>query len=342
MRYLAFSLLTIAACVLGGCNNNDDVFNETPTQRKRQAIDNLKAELVNNKEGWLVMYFPKTDSLLFSDPTEKIKDTYQYSETQYGYGGNCFTMRFLPEGKVEMKADFTEQTVNTTLTGEFKIGTNSSTQLSFLTTSYVHRLVNDSFGGASDWIFQGRNEDGLLVFKTAAYLKPACEYILMQPLEKEGDFDDRVQQAYANRLWFEQMKNPQLRIYSGGRVFFESDYNLSRNRDRARVAKQKRYYLFMQINKLDPNPENPPKEFSVLGSGYCGTPQGITFRAGLRLNNKQVFADFQRVGNRLEAELVEVYNPWWKTIRLVSKHLHPEGKITGLKATIEDVPMDNE
>lgn len=339
MKHLFYLLVAIIGCMLYGCNKDENVFDETPTQRKRQAIDNLNAELVNNKAGWLVVYFPKTDSLLFSNPAEKIKSTYQYTESLYGYGGNCFTMRFLPGGKVDMRADFDEHTVATTKRGEYKVGANSCTQLTFLTTNYIHRPVNDSFGGACDWLYQGRNEDGHLVFKTASYLKPACEYIVMKPLEKENDFEHAVKSAYNNRQLFEHMQNPQLRIHSGGRVFFESDYHLGRNKKRVAVAKQQRYYLFMQVNKPDPNPERPPKEFSVLGSGYCGTPAGITFRAGLRLNNKQVFADFQRVGDKFEAELVEVYKPEWRSLRLVSRHLHPEGKVTGLKAVIQDVPL---
>lgn len=339
MKQLSYLFIATITCILYACDKNDNVFDNTPTQRKRQAIENLNNLLTNNKAGWLVIYFPKTDSLLFANPNDKIKFTYQYNESLYGYGGNCFTMRFLPTGQVDMRADFDKHTANTTIRGEYKIGANSSTQLTFLTTNYIHRLVNDGYQGACDWLYQGKNEDGYLVFKTASYLKPASEYIVMQPLKGDNDFNIATQQAYQNRQLFEQMKNPQLRIYSGGHVFFESDYYIGKNKKRTEIAKQRKYFLFMQVNKLDPNPENPPKEFSVLGSGYCATPIGITFRAGLRLNNKQVFADFQKVGNKFEAELVEVYKPEWRSIRLVSKHLHPEGKITGLRATIQDIPL---
>ena len=340
MKYLSYILLTILGCFFYSCHDEDREFVNTPTQRKRQAIEALNTELVNNKAGWLVMYFPKTDSLLFSNISDKIKAEYQYSTDRYGYGGVCFTMRFLQHGKVEMRADFDPQSVATSIMGEYKIGANSCTQLTFLTTNYIHKLVNDSYGGACDWLYQGRDEDGLLVFKTASYLKPACEYILMKPLHDVHEFTDAVKQAYDNRRVFEQMKNPQLYIHRGGRVYFQSDYYLGRNGGRVATTEKQRYYLFMEVTKPNPIPDYPPKEFSVLGSGYCGTPKGITFRAGLRLNNKQVFADFQRVGNHFEAELVEVYHPEWRSIRLVSKHLHPEGKITGLKAVIQDIPTN--
>ena len=78
-----------------------------------------------------------------------------------------------------------------------------------------------------------------------------------------------------------------------------------------------------------------------LGSGYSGTEHGITFRAGLRYDSKTMFFDFQREGNRFVAELVSVYDPLLRKTRLVSKHLHPEGEFTGLKAEIWDEPVDN-
>lgn len=339
MKYLLYILFTILSCIFYSCQTDEKEFDKTPTQRKRQAIETLNSELVNNKAGWLVLYFPKTDSLLFSNLGDKIKDSYQYSTDRYGYGGVCFTMRFLQQGKVEMRADMDQQSISTTTTSEYKIGANSSTQLTFLTTNYIHKLVNDSYGGACDWLYQGHNEEGFLVFKTASYLRPACEYIIMKPLKNMSDFNNAVKQAYDNRRIFEKMKNPQLYIHKGGRVYFQSDYYLGRNGGRANTTEKQRYYLFMEVTKPNPIPDYPPKEFSVLGSGYCGTPDGITFKAGLRLNNKQVFADFKRINNNFEAELVEVYYPKWKTTRLVSKHLHPEGKITGLKAIIKDVPI---
>lgn len=77
-----------------------------------------------------------------------------------------------------------------------------------------------------------------------------------------------------------------------------------------------------------------------LGSGYAGTEHGITFRAGLRYDSKTMFFDFQRKGNRFVAELVSVYDPLLRSIRLVSKHLHPEGEFTGLEAEIWDEPVE--
>ena len=87
MKYLSYILLTILGCVFYSCHDEEREFVNTPTQRKRQAIEALNTELVNNKAGWLVLYFPKTDSLLFSNISDKIRAEYQYGTDRYGYGG---------------------------------------------------------------------------------------------------------------------------------------------------------------------------------------------------------------------------------------------------------------
>ena len=65
MKYylLAMVLLLVA------CTSNDDVFDKNPAQRNSESIANLKRELVEAPYGWRVLYFPKTDSLLFSNPS---------------------------------------------------------------------------------------------------------------------------------------------------------------------------------------------------------------------------------------------------------------------------------
>lgn len=95
MKYLLYILFTILSCIFYSCQTDEKEFDKTPTQRKRQAIEMLNSELVNNKAGWLVLYFPKTDSLLFSNLSDKIKDSYQYSTDRYGYGGVCFMNTYI-------------------------------------------------------------------------------------------------------------------------------------------------------------------------------------------------------------------------------------------------------
>ena len=71
--------LLLVALLFTACSSNDDVFDKSPSQRSSESISSLKDELVNAPYGWRVLYFPKTDSLLFSNPSELI--------SQYGFRG---------------------------------------------------------------------------------------------------------------------------------------------------------------------------------------------------------------------------------------------------------------
>ena len=334
--------LVLAALLLAACSSKDDVFDKSPSQLSSESITALKAELVNAPYGWRVLYFPKTDSLLFSNPSELISQ--HGFRGHYGYGGDCFTMKFAADNTVEMWADFTDQTAAEAVKSEYLIGRNSFTQLSFSTYNYIHRLVNDRFAGASDFLYMGKNEDGDLVFRTATYLQPAREYIVFTKLRSAEETTGFVRKAYDNRTFFEQMVNQQLLIHRGGRTYFRSDIYIKRNVETNQALlkeiKEKKYYLFLFTQKKNPIPGYPAKEMTGLGSGYAGTEHGITFRAGLRYDSKTMFFDFQRKGNRFVAELVSVYDPLLRSIRLVSKHLHPEGEFTGLEAEIWDEPVE--
>ena len=165
-----------------GCSSDDNVFDKSPSQRNKESITALQDELVNAPYGWRVLYFPKTDSLLFSNPSELISQ--HGFRGRYGYGGDCFVMKFSKDNKVSMRADFTEQTVNEVAKSEYLINRNSFTQLTFSTYNYIHQLVNDRFAGSFDFLYMGKNEDGDLVFRTATYLQPAREYIVFTKLKK--------------------------------------------------------------------------------------------------------------------------------------------------------------
>ena len=339
---IAYCLLLVVLLAIG-CSSDDNVFDKSPSQRNKESITALQGELVNAPYGWRVLYFPKTDSLLFSNPSELISQ--HGFRGRYGYGGDCFVMKFSKDNKVSMRADFTEQTVNEVAQSEYLINRNSFTQLTFSTYNYIHQLVNDRFAGSSDFLYMGKNEDGDLVFRTATYLQPAREYIVFTKLKNAEDTIAVVQKSYENRTLFEKMVNPQLIIHRGGRTYFRSDIYVKRdvetNQALLKEIKEKKYYLFLFTQKKNPIPGYPAKEMTGLGSGYSGTEHGITFRSGLRYDSKTMFFDFQREGHRFVAELVSVYDPLLRTTRLVSKHLHPEGEFTGLKAEIWDEPVDN-
>ena len=201
-------------------------------------------------------------------------------------------------------------------------------------------MVNDAFRASSDWLYMGKNADGDLVFRTASYLEPAREYIVFTKMTNEEQWQRTTNKALENREYFESMVNPQLSIHRGSRTYFRSDIYVKRdvetNKSLLREIKAKKYYLFLFAQKKNPIPGYPAKEIVGLGSGYGGTEYGLTFRAGLRYDSKTMFFDFERVGQRFRAELVEVYDPLLRKTRLVSKHLHPEGVETGLVAEIWD------
>lgn len=333
---LFIALVPISLFLVASCVKNEDVFKDSPSVRNQKSIAALQEELVSAPYGWRLLYFPRTDSLLFSNPSEVIP----FFRERLGYGGVCFTMKFARDHTVEMLADLDDASTIDTARSEYVVGRNSFTQLSFETYNYIHRLVNAAYGGANDFLFIRKNEDGDLLFRTAAHLEPAREYAVLHKLETAEAFSEVVRKSRENRLFFESMVNPQLRIYQGARTFFQSDIYVKRdvetNRHYLKEIRDKRYYLFLFAQKKAPLPTDPPKEQTGLGSGYAGTEEGITFRAGLRYNSKYIFHDFVREGDRFTAELVSVYDPLLRSTRLVSKHLHPEGEYTGYKAEIWD------
>ena len=325
--------LSLGTLSLTACGDEQTAFDQTPTQRSQNAVEDLRRELIAAPHGWRVIYFPKTDSLLYSNPDEAINQT--ALRGSYGYGGHCFTMRFAENNTVETRADFDEKTAVRPIVSQYTVNRNSFAQLSFATYTYVHRLANDRFEGASDWLYMGKDPDGNLMFRSANHLLPAREHIRLTRLGAPEEAEAVVQKAVDNRLVFERMVNPQLRIYRGGRDYFMKR-NVETNQSLLREIKDKRYYLFVFASKRNPIPDYPPKEITGLGSGYTGTEQGLTFRAGLRFDAAKQFYDFERKGNRFEAELVQVYDTLLRSTRYVSKHLHPEGISTGIKAVIYD------
>uniref|UniRef100_A0AB33JBB6 DUF4302 domain-containing protein n=1 Tax=Prevotella sp. GTC17260 TaxID=3236796 RepID=A0AB33JBB6_9BACT len=317
-----------------GCTDNAEYrFDDSPSDRNRNATADLRKQLVEAPYGWKVIYFPKTDSLLFSNPNEVI-GKYQYNG-RYGYGGYYYIMKFDDKGKVAITADYDEKTITTPQTSEFEIRQNSFTQLSFTTYNSIHDLVNDRFGGSSDFLFMGYDYDGSLLFKTASYNKPACEYIVFTKLDKPNSPVEYLTTAYKNRRFFEQMPNPQLHIRIGGRTFFRSDTH-AKSATQIREIIAKRYHLFLFGSKPSAFPDGFPDEIKGLGSGFVGTEQGLTFHSGLRYDKQRIFYDFKREGDKFVCELVKVYDPYLHTTRLVAKHLAPDGEFTGYIAEIEN------
>lgn len=331
-------LLLFLGVLLLSCRDEHNQNYPSPSQRNKESIENLRKELINAPYGWKVIYFPKTDSLLFSDKDQVIEKDNFY-RNNYGYGGYYFSMKFNENGQVQMLIDMNDNTATTVKESEFSVKQNTFTQLSFVTPNYIHQLVNEKENGKSDFLYVGKNIDGNLVFKTASYIEPAREYIVFEELKAKNDWTENIKKSLENRVFFENIKNPQITIRRGSRIYFQSDVIIktSDNKKFIDEIQKKRFYLFRFAKKPNPDPSSiTPIESTGLGSGYVGTDKGISFRAGIRFSNSYSFYDFERVGDTFIAELVKVYDPILKKHRLVSKHrvsqdYEPTGYVAEIK-----------
>lgn len=333
--------ILILIMVFFSCKD-EEIFDLSPSERNAKHISELRKELINAPYGWSVTYFPRTDSLLFTNVNELItlpKGIFE-EKYKYGYGGHCFLMRFSDNGIVEAVADYTEQSLHEVRQSEFEVSQNTFTQLSFTTYNYLHSLVNDRFTGSSDFLYTGKDIDGNLIFKTSSYIEPAREYIVFTKLKSDESWQEDIRKSYDNKLFFEKMKNPQLSIRKADRVYFRSDMRMNATYSTDGNTKQplevyQRYRLFLAIDYFAPQGWLGNK-VKGLGSGYVGTADGLTFRPGIRYSETYTFYDFRREGGRFVCELVKVFDPYSKTMRWVSRHLAPEGEKTGVIAEIRD------
>lgn len=333
--------ILILIMVFFSCKD-EEIFDLSPSERNAKHISELRKELINAPYGWSVTYFPRTDSLLFTNVNELItlpKGIFE-EKYKYGYGGHCFLMRFSDNGIVEAVADYTEQSLQEVRQSEFEVSQNTFTQLSFTTYNYLHSLVNDRFTSSSDFLYTGKDIDGNLIFKTSSYIEPAREYIVFTKLKSDESWQEDIRKSYDNKLFFEKMKNPQLSIRKADRVYFRSDMRMNATYSTDGNTKQplevyQRYRLFLAIDYFAPQGWLGNK-VKGLGSGYVGTADGLTFRPGIRYSETYTFYDFRREGGRFVCELVKVFDPYSKTMRWVSRHLAPEGEKTGVIAEIRD------
>ncbi len=333
MKKILYLILLSTLCF--SCDD-DNIFDKSPAERTEMQIKALKKELVDAPHGWLMTYFPKTDSLLFTNLEEKIS-SYDYKNTS-GYGGHCFALKFHEDGTVESSADFDTESMTNSIKSEYTIGQNTYTQLSFTTYSYIHRLVNNHFSGSSDFLYFGKNLKGDLIFRTASYIEPACEYIVLTPLKCEDKDSCELKKSYDNTMFFSEMRYPRLVIRKADRILFQSDMKKRRaNGD----EDERRYHLFLFAKEPNYIPDEFPLKVVGLGSGYVGTPEGLSFHAGIRYSTKYIFYDFIRENDRFVCELVKVYDQYNQNEYFTSKHLAPDGEPTGIIAEIYNDPSIN-
>lgn len=330
-KTIIYSLALMMAMI--ACSTESATFEQSPAERMAQHNRTLQAELCDAPWGWKVEYFPKTDSLLFSDLNKKIGE-YDYEPEDMGVGGMLMLVQFKQDGTLTMLTDQDETRQTVARSGEYEIKHGMTTQLSFVTYNYLHSWVNDLFEASTDFFYIGKDWDGRLRFRTNNYVEPAREFIAFTPIRSQQQRDSLLLKSYRHRTLFEQMKNPQLLIKQGDRVFFRSDFFIKTSR-RGEAMRNRRYAVFLFVKEPSIS-DGYPLAVNGLGSGYMGTEHGLSFRTGIRLNTQNVFCDFIYQDNKFVCELVRVYEPLTRTFRLVSKHLHPQGEPTGMVAEVYD------
>lgn len=327
MKNLLYAMLLMTMVL--SCKE-ENVFELSPAKRTEMQIEKLKKELTDAPNGWILSYFPKADSLMYTNPDELISN-YDL-QNKFGYGGHCFALTFHNDGSVETSADFDELSLTKTIKSEYEIGLNSSTQLSFTTYSYIHKLVNERFGGSADLLYVRKDRRGNLLFRSASYIEPAREFIYLSRVNEGEDRNAILRASYDNAQFFKNMKKPRLNIRKGDKILFRSDMKKSYYRGDA----EDRYHLFLFAKELPLLPGDAPEKKTGLGSGYTGTAEGLLFYPGLRYSSKYIFYDFIRTDDRFECELVEAYDPYNKTLYITSRHLAPDGMPLGVIAEIFD------
>ncbi|WKS95686.1 DUF4302 domain-containing protein [Riemerella columbina] len=280
--------------MLQSCRDKDQfTFKESPSHRTQATINALRTDLVSATHGWLITYFPETDSLKFSDPVKNIK-TSDYSvifiDKKFGKGGYQFYAKFNNNGTVEMLSDYNYDSATNLKTSDFEIKQNTYTELSFVTYNYIHQLLK------SDFLFWKKDSQGRLFFRTNNYIEQGKEYIVLSKREVAHPTPkEQMYQTFYQKLSFEQLNNPKLVIKNkAGDIEYES------NIQTRKISPENRYTVF--IKNWQPTLYKS-SYYSALGSGYMPTENGLLFYPGIKLKDGVVFRNFIKNGNAYYASV---------------------------------------
>lgn len=283
-----------AFLLLQSCRDKEkNIYAETPFRRAQNRILELRNELVNAEDGWLMTYFPDVDTLKFSDPTKNIKtwdNAIYFLSREFGKGGYQFYMKFNDKGKVEMLSDSDYNNSNVIKTSDFEVKQSTYTQLSFTTQNYIHQLLK------SDFLFWKKDEDGRLIFRTNNYVEEGREYIVLTKVHLENHKPEELMyETYRQKFTFERLYNPQLTIKDS-----EDGIQFKSNLQTRKLSTEERYTVF--VKNWQPNLYNS-SYYSGLGSGYMPTEKGLLFYPGIKLKDGVVFREFIKVGNVYKASV---------------------------------------
>lgn len=324
MKKIIYPLLLLSLLLLFEQCANPVVVTQTSSQRIQQKIASLDSLLQSAPQGWQLTYFPKVDSLLFTNFSSKLIGI-DIDKNRYGFGGHTYWIRFLPGGNLEMLAingaDVTQHK------GSYKIGLSESLQISFITYLPIHEMVTPQWGGASDLLFVECDWQNRIILRTAHSQEYQRQRIFLTPLPEDKVPAEEAKKALNNRLFFERMQNPQIRLKKGSRIYFESDVQLNDKFSDGSLNKwriERRYFLFLY--NLRRYGDYNFKGYNGLGSGYTETPEGLVFFPGFSFDGKHTVNFVKRKGDKFVAELVRIWDPIYQKYTIESKHLHPQGE----------------
>ncbi|WP_282080234.1 DUF4302 domain-containing protein [Aquimarina algiphila] len=165
LKKIWFLLLLL---VFFSCSNDDseELFNETPSTRIDQRINELQNLLLASPDGYRAIYFTKDDE----------------------YGGFTFYMKFNSDGTVEMTSDVDSETAITSSRYDVKMGT--TTELVFSTRNHIHKvsdsnipgLIGSGYEGNSNFMYI-KNEGGNITF-----IEPRNEAVIIFEPVNAGDW----------------------------------------------------------------------------------------------------------------------------------------------------------
>lgn len=212
-------LLSAFVGLFTNCNRQDnDLFADSPTERFENRSQELLQHLLENPEGWKLVYQTNEDK----------------------YGAYAYLMKFNENGEVTMVSDFNQNTA-TPETSLYEIKWGQGPMLSFVTKNHLHILADAAlnergkgYEGEFEFVYQGE-ENGMLKFKTQrkghfVYMVKATSADWEQFTtfsEKVENFAKKSYQYYGRFSNNGSVKNYRIEMLSRRIRFFKNDTNES-------------------------------------------------------------------------------------------------------------------
>lgn len=253
-KFFGFAVSLILLTLLA-CSHDDDIFDETPQERKNAQLSKLDTLLSANSP-FKGAYFPKDDE----------------------YGGSVIFFDFDGEEKVRMSSGFDEDT--DIAESFYEIKYNSSVELNFSTFNHITKLADNDlpglrgtgFEGTNNFIFLGGDDaEGVLLKdprnNSTFALEPISE-------EEFKTAEEKSEMAFENR---QHLTSP---IGSVFQQLIVKSNDETRNFD-----------LNFENNKLHASPEERGEDGSIkeqLDFGVAFTANGLTVSPAIGIDNDSI------------------------------------------------------